>query len=130
MAFCASFVAFAHDKVRLNSKPCEFPPILLDSSAKITWHLSCYFLGQRISFSLLRRIWHEEKRLDMIKLFREILVIAMLGAVSVGAFAQRKDQDKRPPKEPVKVITNDQKNQRPPKQNTNQQPKGNRNRPD
>jgi len=65
----------------------------------------------------------------MIKLIRELLVIAMLGVVSVGAFAQRKDQDKRPPKEPVKVITNDQKNQRPPK-NTNQQPKGNRNRPD
>ena len=68
----------------------------------------------------------------MIKLMRELLVIAMLGVVSVGAFAQRKDQDKRPPKEPVKVITNDQKNQRPPKQNTNQQPpkQGNRNRPD
>lgn len=65
----------------------------------------------------------------MMKLLREILVIAMLGVVSVGAFAQRKDQDKRPPKEPVKVITNDQKNQRPPK-NTNQPPKGNRNRPD
>ncbi len=66
----------------------------------------------------------------MIKLIRELLVIAMLGVVlSVGAFAQRKDQDKRPPKEPAKVITNDQKNQRPPK-NDNQPPKGgNRNRP-
>jgi len=62
---------------------------------------------------------------------RELLVIAMLGVVSVGAFAQRKDQDKRPPKEPAKVITNDRKDQRPPKQNNNQQPKGgNRNRPD
>ena len=51
----------------------------------------------------------------MIKLLRELLVIAMLGGVvSVGAFAQKKD-DKRPPKEPAKVITNDQKNQRPPK---------------
>lgn len=55
----------------------------------------------------------------------------MLGMVSVGAFAQRKDQDKRPPKEPVKVITNDGKDKRPPKQNPNQPPKqGNRNRPD
>ena len=56
----------------------------------------------------------------------------MLGVVSVGAFAQRKDQDKRPPKEPVKVITNDGKDKRPPpKQNPNQPPKqGNRNRPD
>jgi hypothetical protein len=55
----------------------------------------------------------------------------MLGVVSVGAFAQRKDQDKRPPKEPAKVITNDQKNQRPPKNENPPPPKhGNRNRPD
>ena len=66
----------------------------------------------------------------MIKLLRELLVIAMLGVVSVGAFAQRKGQDKRPPKEPAKVITNDQKNQRPPKNNDQRPPKGNRNRPD
>jgi hypothetical protein len=56
----------------------------------------------------------------MIKVMRELLVIALLGVVSAGAFAQRKDHDKRPPKEPVKVITNDRKDQRPPK-NTNQQ---------
>jgi hypothetical protein len=68
----------------------------------------------------------------MIKLMRELLVVAMLGVVSVGAFAQRKDQDKRPPKEPVKVITNDRKEQRPPRQNTNQPPPKNdkRGRPD
>ena len=68
----------------------------------------------------------------MIKLLRkELLVMAMLGVVSAGAFAQRKDQDKRPPKEPVKVITNDRKDQRPPRQNTNQPPpKDNRRRPD
>jgi len=55
----------------------------------------------------------------------------MLGVVSVGAFAQKKDQDKRPPKEPAKVITNDQKNQRPPRDNKENPPKGgNRNRPD
>ncbi|HSE17968.1 MAG TPA: hypothetical protein VLB46_13010 [Pyrinomonadaceae bacterium] len=70
----------------------------------------------------------------MIKLLREgLLVMAMLGMVSAGAFAQRKDQDKRPPKEPAKVITNDRKDQRPPRENTNQQrPKqdGRRGRPD
>jgi len=56
----------------------------------------------------------------------------MLGVVSAGAFAQRKDQDKRPPKETVKVITNDRKDQRPPKQNNNQQPpkRDKRDRPD
>lgn len=58
----------------------------------------------------------------MIKLFRELLVIAMLGTVSVGAVAQKRDQDKRPPKEPVKVVTNDRKDQRPPR-NDNQRPK-------
>lgn len=52
---------FAHDKVRRNSKTCEFPAILLDFAAKLTWHLSCCLSGQRISFSLLRRTWHEEK---------------------------------------------------------------------
>ena len=57
----------------------------------------------------------------MIKLMRQLLVIAMLGVMSAGAFAQRKDQDKRPPKEPAKVITNDRKDQRPPR-NSNQQP--------
>jgi len=57
----------------------------------------------------------------MIKLLREVLLIAMLAVVSVGAFAQRHDQDKRPPKEPAKVITNDRKDQRPPPQNNNQQ---------
>ena len=59
----------------------------------------------------------------MIRLMRKgVLVLAMLGVVSAGAFAQRKDLDKRPPKEPAKVITNDRKDQRPPKQNTNQPP--------
>ena len=69
----------------------------------------------------------------MIKLLRELLlVIAMLGMVSAGAVAQRKDQDKRPPKEPAKVITKDRKDQQPPKQNSNQQqPKRDkRDRPD
>ncbi len=60
----------------------------------------------------------------MIKLLRELLVIAMLSVVSVSAFAQRKDrdQDKRPKKEPVIVITNDRKDQKPPRQNDNQRP--------
>jgi hypothetical protein len=54
---------------------------------------------------------------EMIKLIRELLVIAMLGVVSVGAYAQKKDQDKRPPKEPEKVITNANKDKRPPPRN-------------
>ena len=67
----------------------------------------------------------------MIKLMRELLVIAMLGVVSVGAFAQKKDQDKRPPKEKVIVVTNNNKDNRPPPRNNNQQPKPDkRGRPD
>ena len=70
----------------------------------------------------------------MIKLLRELLlVIAMLGMVSVGAVAQRKDQDKRPPKEPAKVTTTkDRKDQPPPRENNNQQPpkRDKRDRPD
>ena len=65
----------------------------------------------------------------MIKLFRELLVIAMLAVVSVTAFGQRKDQDKRPPKEPAKVVTNDRKDPRPPPRNNNQQPQPKPNRP-
>jgi len=46
----------------------------------------------------------------------------MLGLVSVGAFGQKqgRDRDKRPPKEPVKVITNDRKENNRPQQNNNQ----------
>ena len=56
----------------------------------------------------------------MMRLVRQMVVVAMLGVVSTGAFAQRKDQDnKRPPKEPAKVITNDRKENRPPPSNSN-----------
>lgn len=67
----------------------------------------------------------------MIKLLRQLLVIAMmLGVVSAGAFAQRKGgQDKRPPKEPVKVVTNDRKDQRPPRNDNQQKPKDKPRRP-
>lgn len=68
----------------------------------------------------------------MTKLMKQFLVIAMIGVVSAGgAFAQGRgrDKDKRPPKEPVKVITNDRKdNNRPPRQNDNQKPKNDKNR--
>jgi hypothetical protein len=88
--------------------------------------------GQRVSFSLLRSKLARGEKVEMIKLMRQFLAIAMmLGVVSAGGFAQRKGQDKRPPKEPAKVITNDRKDQRPPR-NTNQQPpkEDKRGRPD
>jgi hypothetical protein len=45
------------------------------------------------------------------------MVLVMLAVVPLGAFAQRKDQDKRPPKEPVKVIENRKDNRPPPNSN-------------
>lgn len=66
----------------------------------------------------------------MKKRLREFLVIAtMLGVVSTGAFAQKGGgQDKRPPKEPVKIRTND-KDQRPPRNSNEQKPKDKPRRP-
>lgn len=67
----------------------------------------------------------------MIKLMRELLVIAIIGVVSAGAFAQKKDRDKRPPKEKVIVVTNANKGNRPPPRNDNQRPRPDRRgRPD
>jgi hypothetical protein len=57
----------------------------------------------------------------MKRLVRNLLVVVVLSAASVGAFAQKQDQNKRPPKEPVKVVTNDRKDNRP--QQNNNQPK-------
>ena len=56
----------------------------------------------------------------MMRLVRQIVVLLMLVVVPMGAFAQRgrdKDQDKRPPKEPVKVIENRKDNRPPPNSN-------------
>jgi hypothetical protein len=64
----------------------------------------------------------------MMKLVRQILVMAMLAVVPVSAFAQGKGGDKRPKKEPVKIVTNDgkgkppQKPNRPPKQDPKKKP--------
>jgi hypothetical protein len=55
----------------------------------------------------------------MMKLLREMMVVGLLAAVSVSAFAQRRDQDKRPPKEPGKVVTQDKQKPPPPPQNSN-----------
>lgn len=51
----------------------------------------------------------------MMKLVQKILVVLMLAVVPVSAFDQRKGQDKRPPKDPVKVIENRKDKPPPPK---------------
>ena len=64
----------------------------------------------------------------MMRLVRQIVVLMMLAVVPMGAFAQRgrgQGQDKRPPKEPVKVIENRKDKPPPPK---NDRPKGDKNK--
>ncbi len=52
--------------------------------------------------------------LKMSNLVRKLLVVVMMGAISTGAFAQGKGKDKRPPKDPVKVIDGKGGSNRPP----------------
>jgi len=61
-------------------------------------------------------------RLEMKNLIRKLGVVAMLCMVSTGVFAQRKDQEKRPPKEPIKVVVPDRKDK--PPQPPPEKPKG------
>jgi hypothetical protein len=64
-------------------------------------------------------------KLKMIKLVRQLVVLAMLVVAAAGAFAQGKggDKGKRPPKEPVKVIENRKENRPPPKNDRPKQDK-------
>lgn len=56
----------------------------------------------------------------MKNLVLKLLAVAMLCSVSASVFAQK--DDKRPPKEPTKVITPDKKD--PPRRPTPEKPKG------
>lgn len=58
----------------------------------------------------------------MTNLKRKLLAAAMLGVVSVAGLAQRPD-DRRPPKNPDKVVEKP-KSERPPPQNSNQDKRG------
>ena len=62
---------------------------------------------------------------NMMKLVRQLVVLAMLVVAAAGAFAQGKggDKGKRPPKEPVKVIENRKENRPPPNNNRPKQDK-------
>jgi hypothetical protein len=55
----------------------------------------------------------------MKNLKRNLLVLAMGLIVSVGAFAQKRDDDKRPPKPDTKVVVKDKErdNSKPPQGN-------------
>ena len=64
----------------------------------------------------MRATWHEEAQAKIMRLVRQIVVLLMLAVMPMGVFAQRRGQgqDKRPPKEPVKVIENRKDNRPPP----------------
>jgi hypothetical protein len=55
----------------------------------------------------------------MKKLMRKLMVLGMLAVMSVGAFGQKPKDNKRPDKEPEKVISRDKKQPPPPPQNSN-----------
>ena len=61
--------------------------------------------------------------MKMSKSIRKLLVVAMMAALSTGAFAQGKGKDKRPPKEPVRVIDPKGGSNRPPQNPPPQKPK-------
>jgi hypothetical protein len=58
----------------------------------------------------------------MKKLTRKLIAVTMLCLVSAGAFAQKREDDKRPVKEPIKVVVPDKKDK--PQQNP-EKPKNN-----
>ncbi|MCA1577031.1 MAG: hypothetical protein LC794_06665 [Acidobacteria bacterium] len=62
---------------------------------------------------------------NMIRMVRNLVVLAMLVVAATGAFAQGRggDKGKRPPKEPAKVIENRKENPPPPKNDRPKQDK-------
>ena len=56
---------------------------------------------------------------------RKLLVVVMMCGVSLGAFAQKDDKNKRPPKEPARVVPSEKDKRDKPPSNSNQ---GNKNK--
>ncbi|HKO97478.1 MAG TPA: hypothetical protein VJU86_10820 [Pyrinomonadaceae bacterium] len=54
----------------------------------------------------------------MIDLKRKLLAVAIGGVLSMGAFAQRRGEDKRPPKDQPRVVVQP-KGEKPPPSNNN-----------
>jgi hypothetical protein len=67
----------------------------------------------------------------MKKLVRDLVVIAMLSMFSIAAFAQKQGQgqDKRPPKETVRVVDKKDNNRPPPPQNNQPKPNDKKGKP-
>jgi len=68
----------------------------------------------------------------MKKLIRGLMVIGMLGIFTIGAFAQGRGGDKRPPKDRGKVVTPDKRGGNPPQRppdKSNQPKQGDKKKP-
>lgn len=116
--------------MRLNSKPCGLPHFAVKLTTKFTGNRArdygIYLAEIQVAHLFLPPLRGKNcvrrHRLEMKMLVRNLLVVVMLSAACVGAFAQKQDRDKRPPKEPVKVVTNDRKDNKPPQNNNQQKP--------
>jgi hypothetical protein len=87
--------------------------------------------GASLSPSFAREDGKRRHELEMKKLVRDLVVVAMLGIFSIAALAQKgQDKDKRPPKDKETVRVVDKKdNNRPPPQNNNQPKHDNKKKP-
>jgi len=91
-------------------------------------YLAEFQSGASLSPSFAREVGTRRHELEMKKLVRDLVVVAMLGIFSIAALAQKgQDKDKRPPKETVRVVDKKDNNRPPPPQNNNQ-PKHNDNK--
>jgi hypothetical protein len=111
---------------------------LLNSVSKFTGpaipvyglYIAVFAVGASLSPSHAREKAMRRHRLDMTRLHRNLLVVIMLVVDYARAIAQKpgQGQDKRPPKERVRVTTNDRKDNPPPR-NTNQPRPGDKKKP-
>ena len=88
------------------------------ASSLLSYRLAHLFLPP------LRRQLREEAQAGNEEVRKKVLGGGDARPCSVGAFGQKqgRDRDKRPPKEPVKVVTNDRKDNKPPQNNNQQKP--------
>jgi hypothetical protein len=72
---------------------------------------------------------HREVQAEMKKLVQQLMVLAMVGALSAGAFAQKGGGKGRPPKDPGKVVTPDKRPTPPPQNSNRPKPPDNKKKP-
>jgi len=114
-----------HHTVLFRSKPCRKAPRFDKVISRIRAVNSSFSgisiadiqSGATLSPSHVRSLKHEEAVDFMKDLKRNLLVLAIGLIVSAGAFGQKRDDDKRPPKPDTKVVVRDKDNSKPPPNN-------------